>query len=61
MSQINNKDLEQAIALTGNILDNDEHESDSLQDSGDLHSENIMIRLTGNIPQLVIADPILTW
>ncbi len=61
MANIKNQDLKEAIALTAQILDNNKHDNDGKADEGDLHADNIMIRLTNNMPQLVIADPIMTY
>jgi len=53
ISKTQNKQLKEALQLTSNVLDN-------TKSRGDLYEYNVMLRLTGSGPQLVIVDPVVS-
>lgn len=58
-----NPELKEAIKLSGDIITKgrEDNEAGSGHTTrGDLHEGNIMIRLTGHGPQLVITDPVIS-
>jgi len=60
MNSTTNPQLRQALSLTHDIIEKLKHDKER-PTTGDLHHENIMVRLTSHGPQLVIVDPITAW
>ena len=63
MQHSTNPELKEAIKLTGDIIlkgERDNAAGSGRITRGDLHASNIMVRLTGHGPQLVITDPVIS-
>ena len=58
MQKSTNPQIKQAIQLTDAIINRLKNDPERPA-AGDLHVDNIMIRLTPHGPQLVIVDPVI--
>lgn len=59
---IKNPQLKEAIILTDQVISKtNKLGAGRTATNGDLHSSNMMIRLTGTGPQLVITDPVISF